>query len=508
MADVAPLRELRIRDFSGGLNLRDAPPELAANESPDLWNVTLDERGGVQKRLGQAKYNTTVYGGGPVKVQHYSDAIGALVVQAGNKLYKDDVNTVRATLGSTGRGFFCDFTGKVWFIHPADGLYSSTDGITWTLIDATIKGTSIAAWQNRLLACGDPANPSRVSASAIGDGTNWTTGAGAGWNNQLRETKDGQPLLGFAAASGVDIVGRPGLVVCKRDSTYRIYDSSDGAYQTLDPDVGAASPLSMVTVLGKTVVVSRYGVYVTDGTGPLVKVSQRVDPLFAPAAIASAQLDLVAAGTLGDRCYFSIPRFGKTVNDLALEYHVGEGWFVTGNDAAACYATYGLNTKKLYAGSPTVSGQIYEKLRTGTDDGAAIASWFQSRWFEPSNGFLTRLRRLTALGRGTYNLYTRRDYETGQGKLRSVDITRGGFTWNDPAAVWNDPDTIWGPAQYVGYSKPMVSLGTCRSVSFRVEETGTTSVIAPALLGSGSSAEVGAWGLSGLDLLFVQLGIA
>lgn len=505
---VAPVRELRIRDFSGGLNLRDAPPELAANESPDLWNVTLDERGGVQKRLGQTAYNTAVYGGGTVKVAHYSDAIGGLVVQAGDKLYKDDVNTARVTLGSPGRGFFCDFTGKVWFIHPVDGLYSSTDGVTWTLVTAAIKGTSIAAWQNRLLACGDPANPSRVSASAIGDATNWATGAGNGWNNQLRETKDGQTLLGFAAASGVDIVGRPGLVVCKRDSTYRIYDSSNGAYQTLDPDVGAASPLSAVTVLGKTVIVSRYGVYATDGTGPLVKVSQRVDPLFAPSAIASDQLDLVAAGTLGDRCYFSIPRSGKTVNDLALEFHVGEGWFVAGSDVASCYATYGLNTKKLYAGSPTVSGQIYEKLRGGSDNGAAISSWFQTRWFEPANGFLTRLRRLTVLGRGVFNIYTRTDYSTAQGLSDSVDITRGGFTWNDAASVWNDPGTIWGPTEYVGYSSPLPSLGTARSVSFRVEETGSTSVTAPRLLGSGVAPEVGAWALSGLDLLYVQLGIA
>lgn len=505
---MEPLRELRIRDFSGGLNLRDAPPELAANESPDLWNVTLDERGGAQKRLGQAKVNGTAYGGGLVLNEWYSDAISALVVQAGNKLYKDTTNTARATLGSAARGGFADFTGKVWYIHPADGLYSSVDGITWTLITAAIKGTSIYPWQNRLLATGDLASPSLVQASAIGDGTDWSTAALHGWNNQLRETKDGQPLLGFESASGIDIVGRPGIIVGKRDSLYRIYDSSDGAYQTIDPDVGMASPLSAVTVLGKTVVVSRYGVYVTDGTGPLVKVSQRIDPLFSPAAIAEDQLPLVAAGALGDRCYFSLPRFGKTANDLALEFHVGEGWFTAGSDAAACYTTYGLNTKKLYAGSPTVSGQVYEKLKGGADDGAAIASWFQTRWFEPSNGFLTRMRKLSALGRGTFNLYTRKDFETGQGKLRMVDVTRGGFIWNDPAAIWNDPDTIWGPVQYVGYSKPMLSLGTCRAVSFRLEETSSTSVTAPALLGSGSAPEVGAWGLSGLDLLYVQLGIA
>lgn len=43
--------------FAGGLNLRDAPTELKPTESPSAWNVTLDERGGVVKRLGYTKWN-------------------------------------------------------------------------------------------------------------------------------------------------------------------------------------------------------------------------------------------------------------------------------------------------------------------------------------------------------------------------------------------------------------------------------------------------------------------
>lgn len=496
-------RLLRIRDFSGGLNLREAPPELAANESPDLWNVTLDERGGVVKRLGYTKVNSSVFSGGLVQNLHYSGTLSNLVTHAGSSLYLGTTNTARQTFSTGARGGLCDFAAKVWAVHPVDGVYSSPDGITWTHIASSPPGTSIVPWQNRLIVCGDPANPTRVSACAIGDGTDWATTAGHGWNNEIRENpNDGSALLCLAAASGVDIAGRPGLIACKRDSTYRIYDSSTGAYQTLDPNIGAASAKSVTTSFGKTIILSRFGVFWTDGVAPLQKASARVDPLFTPAALAEAQLDLCAAGSFGDRCYFSIPRFGQTANDLALEYHPIEGWITAGSNAATCYATYAASTQALYSGSPTVSGQVFQQLSGGSDNGAAIASWFQTKWFEPTEGFFTRFRSAKALGRGSFDLYTRKDYETGQGIHRTVAIVPGGFVWG--VGVWGTG--VWGPSTYIGYSDPMPSLGTGRSVSFRVEETSTSTSTAPALLGTGATATVGAWGLAGLDLLYVALG--
>src|SRR3954451_19752897 len=38
--------------FAGGVNIRDAPNQLATNECRRLENVLLDERGGASKRLG------------------------------------------------------------------------------------------------------------------------------------------------------------------------------------------------------------------------------------------------------------------------------------------------------------------------------------------------------------------------------------------------------------------------------------------------------------------------
>ena len=57
-------REQLMQGFQGGLNLRDAPTELKPSESPSAWNVTLDERGGVVKRLGYTSWGSVGGGGG------------------------------------------------------------------------------------------------------------------------------------------------------------------------------------------------------------------------------------------------------------------------------------------------------------------------------------------------------------------------------------------------------------------------------------------------------------
>jgi hypothetical protein len=309
----------------------------------------------------------------------------------------------------------------------------------------------------------------------------------------------------LAAASGVDIAGRPGLIACKRDSTYRLYDSNTGAYQTLDPNVGAASSKSVTTAYGKTIILSRFGVFWTDGVSPLQKASARVDPLFTPAALAESQLDLCAAGSFGGRAYFSMPRFGKTANDLMLEYHPIEGWITANSNAATCYANFS-SSQAFYSGSPTVSGQVFQQFSGGADNAASIASWFQTKWFEPNEGFFTRFRSAKVLGWGNFDFYRRADYSVAQGAHRSVAITRGGFIWNNAASTWNTPTVTWGPSTFVGYSAPLPSLGTGRSVSFRIEETSTISSIAPSLLGAGVAPEVGGWGLAGIDLSYVLLG--
>lgn len=504
---LPPMRDLRVRNFSGGLNLRDAVAEVAPDESPDLWNVTLDERGGVAKRLGHAKWNSSSFGAALVKNIHPSTTLAQKVTQTGATLTLGTTTTVRKTFSTAARVGFADFNGKVYAIHPIDGIYSSTDGITWTAVAGSPKGTFLVPWANRLIAGGDPSNLPRLYACKLADATVWTTGAGEGWTNDIREI-DSTALIAAEAASGMDISGRAGLVVLKRDSAYRVYDASNGSYVTIDPRIGSNSALATESVNGRIYTLARSGIYSTDGIGAMVKESTKVDPLFRAEAIAGDQLDLCAVGACDGRLYFSFPRFGATANDIKLELHPTEGWITAGSDAASCYATDLHDTQELYGGSPTVNGQVYQHLTGGSDDGAAIASYFQTRWFEPSDGFLTRMLKLLPVGRGSFTLYVKTDYTVGQGTAYDVDISRGGFVWNAPGSTWNDPDVDWGPTVYEAYADPIPSPGVCRSVAFRVEETSSVLKAAPPLLGTGAARQIGAWALAGADLEFVQIGTA
>jgi hypothetical protein len=74
-----PLSFAEYRRFDGGLNLRDAPSELAENETPSCFNVTLDERGGVVARLGLTKLNGSSLLPQPPQALYYSSVADALL---------------------------------------------------------------------------------------------------------------------------------------------------------------------------------------------------------------------------------------------------------------------------------------------------------------------------------------------------------------------------------------------------------------------------------------------
>ena len=163
-----------LRDFSGGPNLRDTPPELAKNELPDDMNVTFDERGGAASRKGYAKRNGTPFGAGLVINEFWSQVLGKWVTQAGKSLYLDDTNTIRQTFSTTDTVTFTELNSLVIACHPADGIYTSPDGITYTKVadaDAPTKPTCCEVWQNKLFV-GDATGT--VHWSNVGDPTAWT----------------------------------------------------------------------------------------------------------------------------------------------------------------------------------------------------------------------------------------------------------------------------------------------------------------------------------------------
>ena len=493
--------ELPLRDFSGGWNIRDAPTEIADNESPDLLNMTLDERGGVSKRLGQQKLNSSPFGGGAVKNIFSWDSKGFQITQAGTKLYRDTDGIVRHTFTTSDRVGFTEFNGSLYVIHPVDGLFASTDGLSYSLVSGGPHGNALLSSKNRLIALGD--GTTILYASAIGDAADWTTGTGHGWTNEIREVSDA-PLIAAAAIGGEDVLGRPGFMLFKNGSFYRVYDSDTGAYTTMDATVGAASPLAAVGVSGRVVFLSTQGIFWTDGVTQAARAaSERLQPLFQNSQIAFDQASLFCGGVKGDRVKFSLARAGSTVNDLSLEYHPLQGWIVPGTDAAACYTTNRRQTERLYAGSPSVSGQVYEQGVGGSDDGADITCRYQTKWFSPLKGIETQFRRVRVFGRGLFDLYSKLDFDTGDGEhIGSPASLPGG------ALVWGSGDwgeDLWAPANYEDYAD-FWSLGNGTSISFLLEETSSISSTAPKILNSGTGPDIGAFALYGLVLQYIPIG--
>lgn len=494
-------REMGLTDFSGGLNLRDAPSELANNETPDCMNVTLNERGGVEKRLGNVKKNAAPYTtSSPPQNECVWGAIR--ITQCGADLFKDDGIAAVQTFSTSARVCFAEFGAKVYAIHPIDGIYSSADAITWAAVAGSPKGSVLEPWQNRLLAGGDPSNPSRLTACAIGDATDWAIGASHGWYNDIRE-HDSAIIVAIKSASGVDIaLNNPSVIVCKGQSSYRVDDANTGAYKTLSTTVGAASAISVVNLFNETYILSTTGIYQTNGVNAPTLASAKLQRLFTPAGVAFDKAALFCAGRKGDRVHFSLPRAGSTANDLHLEYHPAMGWIVAHSDAASCYATDTLAGESLYAGSPTVHGQVYTVGVGGSDDGAAITCRFQTKWIAPEGGIECRFRRLRVFSRGNFKVFVKRDFDVGQGDENEVVSGSTGGAWG--VDFWGVG--FWGNSVYEG-SQDFWSLGTGEYVSFVFTETSSLTATVPPLLGSGTAPTVGAFAVYGLALQFIPLSI-
>lgn len=181
------LTRVPIKDFRGGLNTRDSPFELQANESPDLSNVTISALvGQLEARKGKTRYDIS---GLPNETVDYAKQV---------------------VLGGTGkRALMLSINGSIWFCNPAGEvkkLFAGTAGTVWDFevyADAAFKdwvycqngidlpqkwdaeavatvewkatvggiprGGIITVWENRMFISGEPAHPQRLFFSEFGD---------------------------------------------------------------------------------------------------------------------------------------------------------------------------------------------------------------------------------------------------------------------------------------------------------------------------------------------------
>lgn len=492
-----------LRDFSGGLNKRDAPLYLAANETPDCCNVHFDERGGVVARKGLTKDNATdTIGSGTANIVNgfYSAVLGYEVFQVGAELwartaadtYSEVTRAASANAFTTSaRCCFADFAGQLVMLHPVDGVlvYSGSGNIT--VASATPVGTALAVWQNKLWV----ASGTQVSWSNAGSATTWT-----GTDTvRLRDLNDAS-VTAMVAMGG-------GLVVFKRRSMHRIYDSSTGANTTISPDLGVVGPLALVTINELCYGWGEKGVIVTDGLAEPRIVSDKIEPLFHPGQVAMGQLDRICAGQYEDRALFSYPGYGETYNDRTIELDTSTGAWGVHDFGVSCFVV-SLTSDRLvlgaHAGDSDGERHVYKVFNGATDDGTAIVSWWRSAPLELGGMGLVNVRHALLSGRGDPDLYVYLDFSSG-GEQYAIDFLQEGVaTWGN--FQWGD-GTVWGSGSAHEVYDDAWSLGHCRVVQLELRATGSTLLTVPAMLsGLGQTESIGAWAFYGFTLDYVPLG--
>jgi hypothetical protein len=491
------LQQLGLSEFTGGWNTVAADSLLRNNESANMLNFTMDEMGALTKRLGFQLLSTAP---GQITMMFWWDTKKRLIAQVGATLhYSDAPNfstwTEFLDLGGAyyDRMAMCDFQGNLVIVHPAFGVYI-WDGFTPAagLVSGSPKGFCCAVWQNKVWVAGDYDLPTRFWASNAGRADLWTIDKDY---NEARE-KDNAPITAMGSGQGMDDLGRPSLMLLKKNWWGRVNDPKSGTtfgqYTTLHNDAGASGPGAVTSSPeGLLYAIHAHGIYATDGRSQPAYLSKNIENLFATNNLDFAQQHHWVAGRWRDRVVFGVTTHGHSTPNLLLEHHPAMGWIVPHSIPCTALAVYDNDgDRRLFVSDP-VNGNIYSLFKGWSDNGADISAHYETPWIPLGDGYLSRLRRVRVDARGLFNLYTRGDYSTDPGRLNVYD---------------GDLPSIWSSREHP--FDDFYSHGVMKTVKFRVEETSQTAAYGRSLLSDGTQPEIGSMALYGLLLDFVRLGYA
>lgn len=435
-----------IRTF-GGLNLVSDPEQVGAEQAVDLLNVDLDKYGRVHSRNGYDNFTAAAHGSrfkflSPFYTTTGTKQLMACTAASGASASIVAYNTAGAVVNSFGAGIAATFGNGVRFGTPTvEYMYLPSRDILAGLIQvvrwdgtnftqpATIPATSFFTVQspdNRMVAANylvvATFNPSRVGFSTAGNAEVWgatdfvdiTPGDGesitglVSWRELVfafKETK-------FAVFTG-NSVGPTGLPVFN--------------YRLVNAGIGTPKPIAV----GRPGVffMNRRGIYMTTGTEPRL-ISSALDPLFlggvvtpyTASAINMAQITNAAMYWYNERLFVAVATGASTTNDTLLVWDSKiDQWMVWDIPAAGLSSFRVSDTEDLVFAYAAGSNHIgRQNLSFTDDDGTAIATYYQSGFYQPSpnNEITTRWTELWGMGSPTFNIFTNH--------AASDPLTRGG----------------------------------------------------------------------------------
>jgi hypothetical protein len=322
------------KDFTGGLNLRSDQYQLANNESPEMFNVEVDPRGGVFSRGGMQRINTTNVSGtwAPHRLFAFYGETNRLVLNNNNKIsylngtvftnIQDSSSVDIVTSNEHGVG--CASWGSLLYMVCGVAGTAATAGYYWTgtgtATTLTASGTAPHAWQTSV----SPSHYKIPQAEYIAEHANrmfvaHTVEAGVNHPNRLRWSIADYPN-NWQEADYIDIEGggahitgicvvNGGLVIFKEYAIYYLYgyDTSDFRVVQISNDIGCYSPSSFaVTQQGVFFYSNRKGVYLFDGTN-LQNIFEPLRPAYDLGYINTGLPEKVSLSWMGRRLWVSLP---------------------------------------------------------------------------------------------------------------------------------------------------------------------------------------------------------
>lgn len=422
---------LILEDFRGGADFVNSESQLPANRSPDPLNATVDQLGMLGKRGGCASLISGLAGSLCVYV-FYSKTLDKYFVQNGVTLKKySNAFVFEANvfaLPTADKIAMVDFNStsgaKAVFVHKTGGIYDSPDGVTWTSRNVTVKGTTIAVWQNKLWVGGDTSNFPRVWWSNAGTSATWTTATDF---VDVRE-KDVTVITCLYEAAGA-------LLVFKEDSTYRINNDQTGQFVMIDRAHGASEHESVASIEGLFGCANHQGFYTTDGNSALIRRSDPVAPLF---TYAVGNTNLVV-NVLRDRFIVSTPADVMVMEwdpSAGLDPQNRGGWWLHspgGNRSIqSCAGQVGDKLVCLFDNNGSIR-EVYSfgDRALGSDFAGVIPFRYVLPW-QRFGSDKVRIRRMIIEGRApasgtsTIDAYLRRDYDATEDAVRSFSLVPTG----------------------------------------------------------------------------------
>lgn len=251
---------VELNDFSGGLNTFDPEYISPLDQSPDLDNVIILDKG-FKKRMGDAAWNSSAMVSGSTAVQglgyiQFNAGTQFLNAVVGSKFFTDSglsgtmsdaTGALTITSGTNNLWTAVNYNNlQIWFGGPTTGYDSpfkySGSGNASSLGGTPPSAATAFVANNRVFAISTTANPSRIQWSVLSNPEDWT---GAGSGSADISASDGDTLQ-----CGV-VLGADTAILFKSNSTHlMVLTRAPFPVYQLQRGIGIAGPRAFALANG------------------------------------------------------------------------------------------------------------------------------------------------------------------------------------------------------------------------------------------------------------------